>query len=326
MLAYAGKASFEIRPISLSEHILETTHHLTATISKKVSFDLRLGDGLPAVEVDPAQIQQLAMNLIINAAESCGDGPGTVTVSTRQADVEEGQHEQWFTGESLSAGSYVCLEVQDTGCGMDEETVAKIFDPFFTTKFTGRGLGLSTVLGIVRAHRGSLQVKSAPGQGSTFRVLLPASQRAVGDQTPEDRVGSLSGRGLILVVDDELFVLEVARRILEGYGYNVVTAENGRQGLEIFRQRSKDIDLVLLDKTMPDLDGEETYRAMKAIEPGLIAILTSGYQENEVTTHFLSHELAGFVQKPYLPETLAFKVKQALQRSKKHSQLGQAKN
>jgi len=325
MLAYAGKASFEIRPISLSEHILETTHHLTATISKKVTFDLRLGDGLPAVEVDPAQIQQLAMNLIINAAESCGDGPGTVIVSTRETIVEEGQHEQWFTGEALGPGAYVCLEVQDTGCGMDEETVAKIFDPFFTTKFTGRGLGLSTVLGIVRAHRGSLQVKSAPGQGSTFRVLLPASQRAVGDQTPEDRVGSLSGRGLILVVDDELFVLEVARRILEGYGYDVVTAENGRQGLEIFRQRIKDIDLVLLDKTMPDLDGEETYRAMKALEPGLLAILTSGYQETEVTTHFLSHELAGFVQKPYLPETLALKVKQALERSPKQTRLGQAK-
>jgi PAS domain S-box-containing protein len=326
MLAYAGKASFEIRPISLSEHILETTHHLTATISKKVSFDLRLGDGLPAVEVDPAQIQQLAMNLIINAAESCGDGPGTVVVSTRLTNVEEGQHEQWFTGETLSPGSYVCLEVQDTGCGMDEDTVAKIFDPFFTTKFTGRGLGLSTVLGIVRAHRGSLQVKSSPGQGSTFRVLLPASERALGDQTHEDLVGSLSGRGLILVVDDELFVLQVARRILEGYGYDVVTAENGRQGLEIFRQRSKDVSLVLLDKTMPDLDGEETYRAMKAIEPDLLAILTSGYQETEVTTHFLSHELAGFVQKPYLPETLAFKVKQALQRRKKYSRLGQAKN
>jgi two-component system cell cycle sensor histidine kinase/response regulator CckA len=326
MLAYAGKASFEIRPISLSEHILETTHHLTATISKKVSFDLRLGDGLPAVEVDPAQIQQLAMNLIINAAESCGDGPGTVMVSTRQTNVEKGQHEQWFTGETLSPGCYVCLEVQDSGCGMDEETVAKIFDPFFSTKFTGRGLGLSTVLGIVRAHRGSLQVKSSPGQGSTFKVLLPASQRSVGDQLDDQRLGSLSGRGLILVVDDELFVLEVARRILEGYGYDVVTAENGRQGLEIFRQKSKDIDLVLLDKTMPDLDGEETYRAMKALEPGLVAILTSGYQETEVTSHFLSHELAGFVQKPYLPETLAFKVKQALERSPRPTQLGQAKN
>ena len=326
MLAYAGKASFEIRPISLSEHILETTHHLTATISKKVSFDLHLGDGLPAVEVDPAQIQQLAMNLIINAAESCGDGPGTVIVSTRQTNVEKGQHEQWFTGETLSPGSYVCLEVQDSGSGMDEETVAKIFDPFFSTKFTGRGLGLSTVLGIVRAHRGSLQVKSSPGQGSTFKVLLPASQRSVGDQLADQRLGSLSGRGLILVVDDELFVLEVARRILEGYGYDVVTAENGRQGLEIFRQKSKDIDLVLLDKTMPDLDGEETYRAMKALEPGLVAILTSGYQETEVTSHFLSHELAGFVQKPYLPETLASKVKQALERSPRPTQLGQAKN
>jgi PAS domain S-box-containing protein len=324
MLAYAGKASFEIRPISLSEHILETTHHLIATISKKVAFDLRLGDDLPAVEVDPAQIQQLAMNLIINAAESCGDDPGTVTISTRLDQVEAGHKQQWFTGEALSPGPYVCLEVQDSGCGMDEATVAKIFDPFFSTKFTGRGLGLSTVLGIVRAHRGSLQVKSSPGNGSTFRVLLPASQRTLEHPTPEEGVTSLNGRGLILVVDDELFVLEVARRILEGFGYDVLTAENGRQGLEIFRQRSKDIDLVLLDKTMPDLDGEETFRAMKAILPDLLAILTSGYQETEVTTHFLSDELAGFVQKPYTPETLAFKIKQALQSSKKHTRLRQS--
>jgi len=321
MLAYAGKASFEIRPISLSEHILETTHHLAATISKKVTFDLRLGDGLPAVEVDPAQIQQLAMNLIINAAEACGDNPGTVTVSTKLVEVEAGQHDQWITGETLSPGLYICLEVQDTGYGISEETVAKIFDPFFTTKFTGRGLGLSTVLGIVRAHRGGLQVKSSPEQGSTFRVLLPASERSLGDQTNDGRVSSLSGKGLILVVDDELFVLEVARRILEGYGYNVLTAENGRQGLEVFRQRSNDIDLVLLDKTMPDLDGEETFRAMRSIQPGLIAILTSGYQETEVTTPFLSNELAGFVQKPYLPETLAFKVQQALERAKRSTRL-----
>ena len=321
MLAYAGKASFEIRPISLSEHILGTTHHLTATISKKVAFDLRLGDGLPAVEVDPAQIQQVAMNLIINAAESCGDDPGTVTIGTRLVQVKAGQHEQWFTGETLSPGLYVCLDVQDTGCGMDEQTVAKIFDPFFTTKFTGRGLGLSTVLGIVRAHRGSLQVKSSPGQGSTFKVLLPASRLALDDQSPEEGVSNLTGKGLILVVDDEVFVLEVARRILEGYGYDVLTAENGRRGLEVFRQRHKDIDLVLLDKTMPDLDGEETFRAMKAIQPEILAILTSGYQETEVTTQFLSNELAGFVQKPYLPETLAFKIKQALQRSKKPTRL-----
>jgi PAS domain S-box-containing protein len=321
MLAYAGKASFEIRPISLSEHILETTHHLTATISKKVTFELQLEDGLPAVEVDPAQIQQLAMNLIINAAEACGDGPGTVTISTKLVQVDEGQHEQWFTGETLSPGRYVCLEVQDTGSGMDTQTVAKIFDPFFTTKFTGRGLGLSTVLGIVRAHRGGLHVKSSPGEGSTFKVFLPASQQIL-DELHEEQVSSLAGTGLILVVDDELFVLEVARRILEGYGYDVLTAENGRQALEIFKQRSKEIDLVVLDKTMPDLDGEETFRAMKAVQPDLLAILTSGYQETEVTTHFLSNELAGFVQKPYLPETLAFKIKQALQRSKKDIRFG----
>jgi two-component system, cell cycle sensor histidine kinase and response regulator CckA len=326
MLAYAGKASFEIRPISLSEHILETTHHLTATISKKVVFDLHLGDDLPAVEVDPAQIQQLAMNLIINAAESCGDGPGTVTVSTTLAEVEPGQNETWFTGEVLSPGSYVCLEVRDTGCGMDEETVAKIFDPFYTTKFTGRGLGLSTVLGIVRAHHGGLQVKSSPGEGSTFRVVLPASQQMLSAPIAADAARDLAGNGLILVVDDESFVLEVARRILEGFGYQVITAGNGRMALEIFRRRSREIDLVLLDQTMPDFNGEETFRAMKAIDPNLVAILTSGYQETEVTAQFLANELAGFVQKPYLPQALAFAIKQALQRGNKPERFSQVRN
>ena len=324
MLAYAGKARFEIRPIYLSEHILETTPHLTAAVSKKVTFDLRLSEGLPAVEVDPAQIQQLVMNLIINAAEACGDNPGHVIVTTGLVRVDESNRESLVGGENLSPGDYVFLEVEDNGCGIDKETVERIFDPFFTTKFTGRGLGLSTVLGIVRSHQGSLEVQSTPNKGSKFKVLLPASPHAVGEIPTKQKVTSLSGKGLILVVDDELIILQVARQILERYGYEVLTAENGQQGLEIFKKRSKEIDLVLLDKTMPDLDGEETLRAMKAINSTVIAILSSGYQEAEVTSEFLSKELAGFVQKPYSPETLARKVSEALLRHRQHSSLGQA--
>lgn len=311
MLAYAGKASFSIQPIDLSQHIRETVTLLTSAMSKNVSFQLALGENLPTVEVDRSQLQQLVMNLVMNGAEACGDGPGTVRISTGLVMVDEAYRKNLILGEELASGLYVFLEVQDTGCGMDEETKVRIFDPFFTTKFTGRGLGLSAALGILRSHGGSLVVESAVEKGSTFRVLLPASSKPAAVRQPKGQE-DLAGQGLILVVDDEPLVLQVAQAVLERYGYQVITAKNGREGVDLFKQRAPEIDLVLLDMTMPELNGEEALTAMRDLRPGVLAILSSGYDEIEATNRFVGKDLAGFLQKPYTPDALLSKIKDAL--------------
>ena len=308
ILAFSGRASFESRDVNLSEHVRELERLLTATISKKVTVQLELCDDLPLIEADPAQIQQVLMNLILNGAESCGDDPGLVVVRTGAISVSGREARQLMTIDEMKPGHYVFLEVRDSGSGMDEETKAKIFDPFFTTKFTGRGLGLSSLLGIVRGHGGSLKVDSAPGQGTLFKIFLPASDRIPGAR-PEPSALDLSGKGLLLIVDDEPLVSRLAKRVLEGYGYTVVTAENGREALGIFDERAKEIDLVLLDMTMPEMNGHETFQAMKAISPDVLAVLSSGYTESDVTGQFSEVGLAGFIQKPYTPRALAAKVK-----------------
>ena len=310
LLAYAGRASIERRPLDLSEHIREITHLLQASISKKVDLRLELGEGLPAVEADPAQIQQLVMNLVINAAEACGDEAGAVLVRT-SARAVDGSEERPALGEPLEPGNYVVVMVEDTGRGMDAETVRRIFDPFFTTKFTGRGLGLAAALGIVRSHEGSLQVRSEPGLGSTFEVLLPASSRPAAPRESEQRP-DLTGTGTILIADDEPAVLRVAGRALKEQGYDVLEAVNGRQAVEIFRSRPDDIALVLLDMTMPEMNGAEAFKAIHTERPDVPALLSSGYDEQEATEYFLGEGLAGFIQKPYTPAALAAKVKEIL--------------
>jgi PAS domain S-box-containing protein len=318
LLAYAGKGALQLQPLDLSQQVRELSHLLATAMSKKVVLRLELAEGLPAVEGDPAQIQQVVMNLVLNAAESYGDIPGTVTVTTGELQIHPGDVKQLATGGDLPPGWYVYFEVQDNGCGMDEAIKTKIFDPFFTTKFKGRGLGLAAVLGIVRSHRGGLQVSSAPGQGTRFQVFFPASDQLA--RTPRrDSSSNLAGEGLILVVDDEPLVLGLARDILEQHGYRVLTAENGRKGLELFRRRAGEIDLLLLDLTMPEMGGEETLRAMRAIRSDLPVLLSSGYSEQEAADQLLERGLAEFLQKPYSPQALAAKVKEMLSRSVKVS-------
>ena len=311
ILAFSGRASVESQDVNLSEHVRELDRLLSAAISKKVTVQLELSDDLPLIEADPAQIQQVLMNLILNGAESCGDDPGVVVVRTGVLSVSTRKAKQLMTVDEMKPGRYVFLEVRDSGSGMDEETKARIFDPFFTTKFTGRGLGLSSLLGIVRGHGGSLKVDSTLGEGTRFRIFLPASDRTP-EVRPEASAMDLSGKGLLLVVDDEPLVSGLAQRILEGYGYEVITAENGRQALEIFDERADEIDLVLLDMTMPEMNGRETLKAMEAIRPDVVAVLSSGYSESDTAGQFSSTGLAGFIQKPYTPRALVAKVKEAL--------------
>jgi PAS domain S-box-containing protein len=297
MLAYAGKGRFVLERLDLSHVVSEMAPLIRASIGPATLLDLRLTADLPCVEADAAQLQQLVMNLALNAAEAVGNSNGRVRISTaaREADGE----------------LQVVLEVSDTGCGMDEETKARIFDPFFTTKFTGRGLGLAAVLGIIRAHRGSITVDSTPGSGSTFTVVLPAAETLESAEA-HDAPAELRGYGSILVIDDEELVRNMTRYSLQRFGYAVETASDRRHAVEVFGSRPHDFDAVLLDLTMPHNNGEDTLRDLREIRPNVPIILSGGYSEMEAERRFADSGVAGFLQKPYTATTLARKLKQAV--------------
>jgi two-component system cell cycle sensor histidine kinase/response regulator CckA len=303
-----------VQPLSLNEVVREMAHLLGVSISKKVVIKYDLFRGLPSVMADATQIRQVVMNLITNASEAIGEASGVVTLSTRVMDCDD----EYLKGvvddnDPHPAGRYVCLEVCDSGCGMDRATLGRIFDPFFTTKFTGRGLGLAAVLGIVRGHKGALRVYSEKGRGTTFKILLPAHQQeAPPPALDKDSGKTWRGHGLVLVVDDEESVRNMGRRLLERAGFEVVMAADGQQAVDLFARHQERIRLVLLDMTMPRLDGEACYRELRRVDGGVKVIMTSGYSEQEVVSHFVGKGLAGFVQKPYKAADLLPIVRKAL--------------
>ena len=313
MLAYAGKGKFIIEPVDISEMALQTMPLLSASIPKSVQVHLQLQEGLPAVETDVGQMQQVVMNLVINAAEAVGEKNGVVAVRTRVEEIEAGQVRRGVDGTWPAPGTYVVFEVQDTGCGMDAATVSRIFDPFFTTKFTGRGLGLAAVAGVVRSHRGSMEVESETGRGSTFRVLLPAVTDRAAPAPTADLYSVCRGRETVLVIDDEPLVLQLATTTLEESGYVPMVAGSGEAGLEQIRGK-QEIDLVLLDMSMPGMSGREALAAIRLIKPALPVAICSGYSEQEVLNEFSGLELAGVIQKPYTVEGLASQVRAILDR------------
>ena len=314
MLAYSGKGQFVIEPVDLGRLVGEITHLLNASIPKNVVLEYDFAPDRPMIEADAAQIQQVIMNLIINAGEAIEDRRGVVTVSTGVVVADQAYLADAYLGDDLAPGDYAFLEVSDTGVGMDAETIDKIFEPFFTTKFQGRGLGLAAVLGIVRGHRGALEVSSELGCGTTFRVLLPAvAKPAVARLDGDAKVTEWRGSGTILVVDDEESVRRTTRQMLLRGGFQVLTAEDGERGVEVFRAHADEIVLVLLDMTMPHLDGEGALREIRCIRPDARVILSSGYNEVEVTKRFAGKSLAGFLQKPYRLETLERVVRAALE-------------
>ena len=312
MLAYAGKGRFVIEMLDISETVRDVTNLIRSSIPSKVAVRFDLDRVLPLLEADPGQMQQLVMNLVLNAAEAIGDAPGVVTVRTAVRNVEQSDLQQ-PEFSALQPGPHILLEVRDTGCGMDGETAVRIFDPFFTTKFTGRGLGLAAVSGIVRAHKGAIRVTSAPGEGSTFVVLLPATAVVESENVkPESTRIDLQGSGTILVVDDEEIVRLTAKGALERQGYTVVLADCGDAAIEIVARDDRNISLVLLDLSMPGMDGHETLRRLRAFKPDAPVILSSGYNEAECLRLFEGEKIAGFVQKPYTFARLAESVKSAL--------------
>jgi PAS domain S-box-containing protein len=313
LLAYSGKGKFVIQPVDLSELARDMVSLIQSSIPRSVRLQLDLAANLPAVTADATQMQQLIMNLVINGAEAIGERPGAVTVTTSVQQLDERAVSDMRSSGEIEPGTYVSLEVQDNGAGMDEATIERIFDPFFTTKFTGRGLGLSATLGIVRGHKGSIRVESRPGEGSRFTVLLPAArEQARTASVPEDTQQDYTGSGAVLVVDDEELVRRAAAAALEHCGYTVITAGDGRVAAELFRKFSSRIVLVVLDLSMPVMNGEECLRIINDIRPDVPVILSSGFSEADTVRRFGASRFAGFLQKPYTAAHLAEMAKAAV--------------
>jgi PAS domain S-box-containing protein len=301
MLAYSGKGKLIIQPVNLSGLIGDMRSLLEVSIDKNVILKFDLRQPLPTVDADITQIQQILMNLVINASEAIDKHNGVIIVSTGVMDVDEGYLQSTIHQPDASPGSFIYMEVSDSGCGMDEATRKKIFDPFFTTKFTGRGLGMSAVLGIVHGHQGLLHLNSEPGKGTTFKIALPLSASDdVLVSKPEDKAPVRGKSGLILVIDDEEAIREVACMVLNEMGFEVITAVDGQDGVDVFRRQQGRVTGVILDMTMPRMGGEACYHALRNIDPDLKVILSSGYSAEDATACFQGKGLAGFIQKPYL--------------------------
>jgi PAS domain S-box-containing protein len=298
MLAYSGKGKFVIESLNLNILLEEMLHMLEVSISKKAVLRLNPFQSLPQVEADATQMRQIIMNRVINASEAIGDRSGVIAITTGCMDCDRNYLKDVWLDENITAGLYVYLEIADSGCGMDKETLAKIFDPFFTTKFTGRGLGMAAVLGIVRGHKGAVKVYSELGKGTSFKILLPASDRPAELFNHSSLSDDWQGSGTVLLVDDEETVRGIGVEMLKELGFTVITANDGREGVAVFKQHPE-IAFVILDLTMPHMDGEQCFRELRQLRPDVRVILSSGYNEQEVTQRFVGKGLAGFVQKPY---------------------------
>jgi PAS domain S-box-containing protein len=315
MLAYAGRGRFVVQRLNMSEIVGELVTLLRTVVARTAEIDVRLAEDLPDVEADASQLRQVVMNLVTNAADAIAGAAGRIEITTGRVSATNDYLAQSWLGEELAPGDFVFTEIADTGCGMDQQTLARIFDPFFTTKITGRGLGLAAVLGIVRSHRGAISVESTPGVGTRFRLLLPAAAASSADrQAPGASAKTLLSSGTILVVDDDDGVRTVATLSLERAGFRVVAAGDGEEGVAALRERAGEIDAVLLDMTMPRLSGAETCHLIRQMQPELPIVLTSGYTEPDAITRFAADDVAGFLQKPFSPATLVRTIQDAVQR------------
>jgi PAS domain S-box-containing protein len=315
LLAYAGKGRMQAIEVNLNRLVVEMTQLLTVSISKKVVIRYDLAPDLPGIVADPSQMQQLFMNLVTNASEAIGaaDG-GLITIRTGVQKIDDTYSSRLLPALPLSAGTYATMEVTDTGCGMSPEVLERIFDPFYTTKFTGRGLGLSAMLGILRSHQGSLKVYSEVGRGSIFRLFLPA---VMADQelAPVRSASGWRGHGLLLLVDDEPSARAVGRSMAEDLGFHVLEAADGQEALALFELRHSEIALVLMDLTMPHLDGGQAFLRMHSVNPKVPVVLSSGYSEQDVLAEFTGCGLAGFLPKPYQSTQFLGVLRQALEKT-----------
>ena len=313
ILAYSGRGRFVVKPVNLSQFLKETTQLIKIALSEKVSVNYNLADMIPNIEADPSQIRQLIVNLTTNSNEAIDEAGGSVNISTGSMYCGRDYLKKTYIYEDQPEGQYVYLEISDTGCGMDGDTLKKLFDPFFSTKFTGRGLGMAAVLGIVRGHNGAILTESEPGRGTTVRVLFPAVTESVQvrrDTTPDDE--RLKGKETILVVEEEEGVRNLLERSLSRFGYMVVMVKNGMQGVKTLEENPGRIDAVLLDLNLPVMNTSEYIEKMRSLNPEVKIILTSRYSRELAVEQFEGLRLDGFIQKPYTPMIVLEKVREAL--------------
>jgi two-component system, cell cycle sensor histidine kinase and response regulator CckA len=299
LLAYAGRGKMVVEAVDLSRVVEDARKMLDVTLSKKAVVNYGLASGLPTIQADISQIHQILLNLVINASESLGDRTGVITIATETVPWSVACSAGLPEEDESSPRPYVCLTVSDTGCGMDEDILGRIFDPFFTTKFAGRGLGLAAVHGIVRAHHGAIRVRSTLGSGTTFQVYFPASALSTEAARDESAVPPWCGTGCVLVVDDEILVRQSAQRMIEEAGFSVLTAHDGEDAVRVYREYVDKITCVLLDLTMPKMDGAETFGELRRLHPGVRVILSSGCGEEWAMARIAGLGWAGFIQKPY---------------------------
>ncbi|MDX8395320.1 MAG: response regulator, partial [Mariprofundaceae bacterium] len=310
MLAYSGQGRLTMGHQNFNDLICEVSELLSTVIGKKIKLNQTLMDGLPDVYGDRNQLTQLVMNLMTNASESMEGNPGEIYLRTGIRHLTALEFSSMYMANDLEQGMYAFVEVKDSGCGMDEDTKSRIFDPFFTTKETGSGLGLSALLGIVRSHGGTLALHSEPDKGSSFTVFLPllAAEETEPERQTMEIILQPDVRGAVLLVDDEEAVREVAKRLLEREGIRVLTATDGEQGVKVFRQHASEIALVIMDLTMPNMDGEEAFHAIRAISSEATIVLSSGFLDTDAVERLRLHGLAGFMKKPYTRNTLLSEV------------------
>ncbi|MDO9018471.1 MAG: PAS domain S-box protein [Deltaproteobacteria bacterium] len=308
LLSYSGKGRFVLANLDVGAVVGDMTHLLASVVAKGVTLRYRLAASLPLIEGDASQIRQVVLSLVSNASDAIGERAGEVTVATSVVRADDDFLADTFVDDRLAAGDYVCLEVTDDGQGMSADTVGRIFDPFYTTKFVGRGLGLAAVLGILRGHKGAINVQSEPGVGTTLRAYFPVSAAAPEAPAPRAELPR-STRQTILVIDDEEGVRNVARRIFERANFKVIVAADGVEGLERFRECPDEVAAVLLDVTMPRMGGEETFTELRRLRADVRVLLSSGYSEQEAMGRFAGKGLAGFVEKPFRPQTLLDKLR-----------------
>lgn len=308
MLAYSGKGHFIFNPIELSQLIMKSDELLKSSVHHKIKLQYQMNKSLPQIKGDETQLRQILINLCVNASEAIGESDGEITISTSLQNMNENSLSKILQGDRIAAGEYVVMEVADNGSGIEPELLEKIFDPFFSTKFTGRGLGLAAVWGIVRGHKGEIEVDTKAGEGTKFRIYFPV-HKPVESIVKKEKSPDLKTQNTVLLVDDEAMILRMAKRSLETANYNVVAVESGIEALKYFRKNRQSILVIVLDLSMPGMTGDEVYTQLKELDPDVRVIMSSGYSVNNIAEKYSDGNCpADFLQKPYAPEDLIGKV------------------